>query len=134
MIFYFSSLSLTTRFSFSSSFFLCASRYAHLTFDLRGVGCRPPLLLRNPSHACWQPGSKGCRTLVASYHVVGGDVRPPRRHASTAGRRTKQTLQLHFIIYVQNENNFFYLSGDENIINNFWVRSHWSLLLKGHFQ
>lgn len=70
-ILYFFPLSLSRGLAkgFIFSIFLIFSffrrRYAHSTFDLRGVGCRPPLLLQKKKkktlYACWQPGSKGCK-------------------------------------------------------------------------
>lgn len=46
-----------------------ARRYAHSTFDLRGVGCRPPLLLQKPSTPAGNPGAKAAKLLVASFTV-----------------------------------------------------------------
>lgn len=86
-----------------------ARRYAHSTFDLRGVGCRPPLLLQKPLYACWQPGSKGCKTFSGLfYSIVSGNINLPYSY-SLPPQEGKQTriLQLLFMWKFKKKKNFF---------------------------
>lgn len=72
-------------------FFL--TRMQICTFDLWPPRCwlQAAAASQKPLYACWQPGSKGCKTLVASLHYSQWRRQPAVQLQSTTTRRKKNT-------------------------------------------
>lgn len=96
------------------------------TFDLWPPRCWLPAAAASPKplYACWQPGSKGCKTLVASLNIVNADISLPYSYTPPSQEEEeKNSLQLHLIIYVKIKKHFFYFSEDDKTISNYFFGS-----------
>lgn len=80
--------------SSSFLFFIFLTRTQICTFDLWPPRCwlQAAAASPEPLYACWQPGSKGCKTLVASLHYSQRRRQPAAQlQSTTTGNETKHT-------------------------------------------
>lgn len=91
--------------------FWCSCRYAHLTFGLRGVGCRPPLLLWNPSMPVGNPGAKAAKhSCLYTVELMA----PVTLHQK---KRIHSSFSMSYLY--ETKINIFYLTNEEKISNYF---------------
>lgn len=127
-------------FYFFFSLFWRVHRYAHLTFDLHGVGCRPPLLLWNPSMPAGNPGAKAAKH--SGLYTEQYSQWQRQLHSTITRRKKKTHTHTPAMSYNLHESTvtfFLFLRWWKKLVTIFWVRSHWSLLKGilqhvGHFQ